>query len=299
MALLDASPNIPVFPLYGEEGAWETPEPLHCEEIAARSMLHNWEIKPHRHDDLAQLLHIASGKAKVSLDGKVSERAGPCLVFVPPRVVHGFAFDPQVKGHVITLPAPVLRRLVSAGEREFARPLLMTLMDLPEMAGDIAQHVAALAREFSGTQAGRLAALEARLTLILIAISRQQAAPPSQARESRHEARTRRFYDLVETGYARHMSVEDYASRLSVTAVQLNKSLKQAVGKSALAILHERLVLEAKRSLIYTNSSISDIATLLGFVDAAYFSRFFTRLTGQAPRDYRREALMAMRADRS
>ena len=40
----DAHTTIPVFKLYGDGADWPTPDLLHCESIAARSRLHDWEI---------------------------------------------------------------------------------------------------------------------------------------------------------------------------------------------------------------------------------------------------------------
>jgi AraC family transcriptional activator of pobA len=50
----------------------------------------------------------------------------------------------------------------------------------------------------------------------------------------------------------------------------------------------QRLVLEARRRLIYAASSVSSIAADLGFKDPAYFSRFFRRHLGIGPLDFRR-----------
>ena len=52
---------VPVFKLYGETAVWPTPDLLHCESIPERSRLHDWEIKPHRHGDLVQLLYLQGG----------------------------------------------------------------------------------------------------------------------------------------------------------------------------------------------------------------------------------------------
>ncbi|NMW30416.1 helix-turn-helix domain-containing protein, partial [Escherichia fergusonii] len=54
-----------------------------------------------------------------------------------------------------------------------------------------------------------------------------------------------------------------------------------------LMVLHERLILEAKRCLQYTQMTISQIADYLGFSDVAYFSRFFKRHTLLSPKAYR------------
>ena len=62
-------------------------------------------------------------------------------------------------------------------------------------------------------------------------------------------------------------------------------------GKTALRLIHERLLLEARRELIYTTRPISTIADSLGFADPGYFTRFFKRLSGLSPKDFRRRTL--------
>ena len=68
----------------------------------------------------------------------------------------------------------------------------------------------------------------------------------------------------------------------------LNTLCRALAGQSALQIVHQRIVLEAKRDLIYTSLTINQLADSLGFADPAYFSRFFRRMTGLSPRDFRR-----------
>ena len=59
------SQNILNFNLFGESA--HLPDILHCETIAARSALHDWELAPHRHDRLHQLLLLAAGRAQCRL----------------------------------------------------------------------------------------------------------------------------------------------------------------------------------------------------------------------------------------
>jgi AraC family transcriptional activator of pobA len=54
-------------------------------------------------------------------------------------------------------------------------------------------------------------------------------------------------------------------------------------------LIRERLLLEAKRLLVYTSMKVSEIAYALNFEDPAYFSRFFRRLVDRAPGDFREE----------
>jgi AraC family transcriptional activator of pobA len=80
------------------------------------------------------------------------------------------------------------------------------------------------------------------------------------------------------------------AQQLGITSTQLNRVCRQITGRPALALLHERVLLEAQRDLAYTTLSVKQIALGLGFADAGYFTRFFQRLSGRTPTQWRGQA---------
>ena len=94
------------YSLYGEAG--HLPDVMHCETIAERSVLHDWELAPHRHDRLHQLLLMRSGGGMARLDHDELALAPASLVNVPIGTVHAFAFEPGTQGWVITLADVVL-----------------------------------------------------------------------------------------------------------------------------------------------------------------------------------------------
>jgi AraC family transcriptional activator of pobA len=55
-------------------------------------------------------------------------------------------------------------------------------------------------------------------------------------------------------------------------------------------MIHARIITEAKRNLIFGNTSMEQIAFSLGFSNAAYFTRFFRKEVGQTPSQFRLSA---------
>ena len=96
------------------------------------------------------------------------------------------------------------------------------------------------------------------------------------------------YLRLVEAHYREHLSVEEFAARLNIPSLQLNQLCRALSGQTALQVIHQRLLLEARRNLIYTRMSIGQLSDSLGFSDPTYFARFFKRLSGQTPTAYRR-----------
>lgn len=114
--------NIPVFKLYGEGTDWRTPDLIHCESISERSRLYDWEIRRHRHADLAQLLYLQRGTALLEVEGEQTRVDCPSMQVVPPMCVHGFQFSPGVEGFVITIAAPLVGWLQEQSDAR--RPVL-------------------------------------------------------------------------------------------------------------------------------------------------------------------------------
>ncbi|MDE2275906.1 MAG: hypothetical protein KGK09_06380, partial [Burkholderiales bacterium] len=103
---------LPAYALYGESQADGRPDRLHCESIAERSRLHGWEIRPHRHEALFQLLVIERGSAQAWLDGTALALQGPAAITVPALAAHGFRFAPSIDGVVFTVAEPHLAALL-------------------------------------------------------------------------------------------------------------------------------------------------------------------------------------------
>jgi AraC family transcriptional regulator, transcriptional activator of pobA len=96
-----------------------------------------------------------------------------------------------------------------------------------------------------------------------------------------------RFVHLVEQHFLDHWPMERYAARLGLSTQRLNRLVRQHARRSALQLVHERLLREACRRLIYVAVPATRLAFELGFDDPAYFSRFFKRHTGLSPQRWR------------
>lgn len=285
--------DIPTYALYGETGDDPATDWVHCETIQIRSHLHNYRILPHRHEKLFQILHLVSGTADIVVDGRSTRLIGPAIVALPPMTVHGYTFSPDVQGTVLTLFDSRLAHILAAmgGVREMFRSVqLLSLHDDDDGARTLASDMASLATEFAGRGTGRLEAIEARLMLILIALHRlrgvsQGASSHSPGRRALQHAL--RFRELVDRDFRSHQPIEAYASRLGLTSPHLNRICREHLGDTALGVIHQRIVLEAKRYLTFTNLSAKEIALALAFDDPAYFARFFKQKTGMPPLAFR------------
>ncbi|MFL5765599.1 MAG: AraC family transcriptional regulator [Bacteroidia bacterium] len=96
-----------------------------------------------------------------------------------------------------------------------------------------------------------------------------------------------RLEELIELHYRDHQPVGFYAGQLAISPVQLNKISQDYLGRSAKELGQDRLLAEAKRLLVYTELTISEISGQLNFSDNSYFTKFFKKLTDTTPEKFR------------
>ncbi|WP_162292597.1 helix-turn-helix domain-containing protein [Hartmannibacter diazotrophicus] len=289
--------RIPTFVLYADEIDAMQADWLHVETIQARSRLHDYRIKPHRHEHLFQILYMREGEAQLYAGEDVLVLAAPAVVTMPPVEVHGYDFSADVEGVVVTIlerevgamleSAPALRDL-------FRAPRPVALVDWPEQTERLAASLDALMAASTQPGPARNLLLKAHLSLALAAISETVTPRPDETRAAgRSDLLVRRFRGLVEDHFRDHWPIGAYATRLGITQTHLNRLCREVLGLSALQVVNRRLVIEARRLLAFTSLEVKEIAGEIGFDDAAYFTRFFRRETGRTPLTSRAEMVGA------
>ncbi len=98
----------------------------------------------------------------------------------------------------------------------------------------------------------------------------------------------REFNMLVESHFKTEHSVSFYADKLFKSPKTLSNTFSK-LNTSPLQIIHERIILEAKRLLIYTDKTAKEIAYEVGFEDASHLSRLFKKHTALSPSDFKKQ----------
>ena len=129
--------------------------------------------------------------------------------------------------------------------------------------------------------------LQSYLRVLLIYLSRLYQQQFQEEQTPPEQLMLKKFLTQIEASFRQTHEVGAYADVLNVSAGHLSELVKAQSGRSAIAHIHERITLEAKRLLFYTEYSAKEIAFALGFEDASYFNRFFKRVTRQTPLQYR------------
>ena len=245
--------------------------------------------------DFHDILLVTRGRGTFFLDGvPLAVRPGRILFTTPGQVRRWRV--PRLDGICLFFPALFLQEFFR--DTQFVDHLPYFRHEAGEESGfAVAPRTASLLRrqmlamrdELQPVRPHSVHLLRAQLYEILVRLARlHSAAHPAPSRPPTHPV-VRRFQGLIEQHFRHVHRTADYAKRLSITSRQLTALCKMQLGRSAKRLLQERIAVEARRFLLYTDRTAESIAQELGFADPSYFGRFFRGVSGMSPRKFRSE----------
>ena len=289
--------SIPNYALYGDDAAapaWL--DTVHIEQIHERSSLYDFTIAPHVHDGLIQVLYMTQGGGDIFIDNKHWSILAPAMVVVPTQHVHGFGFHRNTDGPVVTAAQKPLESLAAVGTphllTHIRQPRVLDVTHAHRYVESLLPLFQAIERESRVHAGGESAAGTALLLAVFVQIARiassmSSGEETSAGGQSRKAAQVEQFRALVDAHFRERWSIDRYAENMGLSAGQLSRLCRDVVGISALDVVNARVIHEAERELVYSTLGIKQVAGVLGFLDEAYFGRFFRKHTGMTPTEFR------------
>ncbi|MGP9498265.1 4-hydroxyphenylacetate catabolism regulatory protein HpaA [Halomonas sp. AOP43-D1-4] len=290
---LDLIPNITIGQEYDQRYADAT---VHYDALGRMADFYGRNMPVHHHDRFFQVHYVKSGMVRVYLDERQFHQQGPMFFLTPPTVPHSFTTEDGSDGHVLTvrqqLVWSLLEEIPELGDASTVTPVCVATGRVSDETRPEVRRVERLfdelRLEFEADRPGREAALITLTRLIFIGLFRL-SANSLKAQNVRHDELSlfHRFNLEIEARYRAHWTLANYARVLNVTEARLNSVCRRIAGVPSKQVIHDRVMQEARRLLIFTRMSVNEIAYQLGFKDPAYFCRFFARHSGTTPSGYR------------
>lgn len=241
-------------------------------------------MRPYAHrDDYYIVVLLTEGAAAVEIDfERIALTAGDILI-VSPWQVHRKPADEywSADGWMLAFAPEMLTESEARLIEEYSispRPIVPdadTVSDIVTLCSMLERHSAG-----DGVSTALAGAVK---SLVLSAVS-----TPDRKASGRYMAITLKLRKLIDLHLTEQKSPAAYASMLSISEVYLNEVVKGATGLSVGAYIRGRVLVEARRLLIYTSMSAQEIAYSLGYDDYPYFSKLFRKHTGVSPTAYRK-----------
>lgn len=263
-----------------------------------------WSIAPSRQDPCCHAFLLTGGRAWFApARGAPFDLGAPALLWLPCAAEGAFRLGAGSEGATCAAAEDFVWRalgdsLVSADIRPLLdQTVVATSERLAPHLGELVTVFAALIREARDGQPGATAMMGLHTGLLLLHLWRASALSSAADAHATGATTLQRFRQLVELHYRDNLTIAHLADLAGVTRSRLHKACLSATGRTPLALVHERLIEEARLRLEQTLQPVEQIGYGLGFRDAGYFNRFFKRLTGVSPGQHRRSSAVRASAE--
>jgi AraC family transcriptional regulator, transcriptional activator of pobA len=284
--------NIVKYGLYGEDEKALIPDFVHCETIETRSRAHDWEIKPHIHLNLFQIFLFEKGEGVIIGEKEDTTLQTPCIVVMPANNLHGFRYTTETNGRVITISDSFLESLFKTSPKV---NMELNKMRHIHIENEIARFesliriIDRISQELYEDLPEKRLAMQAYLSILLVEVFRfvYQRQERLFKTDNRQLTYFQAFQKNIKKALSASKTVTEYAKELNITTVHLNRICQAVAQKSALQVAHEHIISEAKKYLIHTSYTITEVCYMLHFNDPAYFSRLFKKEVGVSPKAFK------------
>jgi AraC-like DNA-binding protein len=240
------------------------------------------ENPPHRHE-FEEIMLIRAGKAEHLLDGERVVLTAKTLVVVPKGHVHRLMPSAGLEGSVIRFKDEFLAVTSFTVFSQFVGLFHLALSDSDAQVLDAIFSL--IKAESTVTNRHRRTTVAHLVQALVSKIEELKLMPLDGHIPALREKQKlwERFNEIVEQHYKRDHSVAFYAHELGISPRKLNEVVRLFLGKSVGVALDERLVVEAKRLILFSGMNIKEIAFDLGFKEHSHFSKVFRRIAGTTP----------------
>jgi AraC-like DNA-binding protein/mannose-6-phosphate isomerase-like protein (cupin superfamily) len=240
-----------------------------------------WRVEAMRTLSEPCFLWFTKGQGRITIAGVTRGYTANNAIYIPAGVMHGFEVGAQVFGTAVffcrdssvTLPEQAQHLRIREVHAQQELNLVLDMIQR-EMDSDTPAHERAT-RHYLG--------------LLGVWLERQTVrAAPDAPRPDAARRLASRYTKLMEIEFRKGSGVGDLAALLGVTPTHLTRCCRETCGRSAIELLQDRRIFEARRLLSETDIPVGRIGQSLGFTSPAYFTRAFQNLTGLSPSAFRR-----------
>lgn len=244
------------------------------------------QSNPHKHDSYF-IKYIIEGNGIHSIDFIDYEVSSHSVFLIAPGQVHSFDML-NVKGFIIYFKTDMVGITDLPFFNHSDNSPALFLKDKDEFIDSIFR---SLLIEYKSNDFARDELIKAYLQSLLIILTRKYLQQENKTKTSlpKHIEIIKKLNNLIDIHFTEHRNIAFYSDILNISSRQLNNILNENIGKSISVLVHQRILIEAKRLLSYTDKTISEIAYQLNFNDKTYFHKFFKTNEHKTPEVFRKQ----------
>ena len=278
--------------LYGDLNFEQRSDFIFLEMIHTRSKGFGWVIDTHIHSHLYQLFFIDSGNVAFESSSPMQDLQIPCILIIPPNTIHGLKYSADVKGNILTVSDKIIEIIFKDLPSILVDMEKLHCLRFPNKKDPVFLKITYILKQIQDelfeTKPEKSKFLDACLMLLFTSLWR--TIPTNEIIRVNDTNTTLKYFRAFQQLFRKTEAVKNipaFAKELGISTVHLNRICRQVAGKSALRLLQEHKIDQAKNYLIHTSYSVSEIAYKLNFEYPNYFARLFRKITKSSPTNYR------------
>lgn len=251
-----------------------------------------YSISSHAHRNLFQIFVIEEGTVRLTANNEHFYVNKPSIITIPQSVVHGLEFESGSKGHLVSLSANAVEKMLRYDVEVIYELDTISITETTQDISVVNDAYATLQKcilEYQSNLAGKDLALQYLVGMLLLRLYRINHSHQTVIHTLNQNERGifRNFRKLVQENSSIRKRIEDYAQDLGITVALLSQICKAIAGKSPKEVILDFLILNIKAALKNHDLSISEVSYRFDIDDPSYFSRLFKQKTGLTPKEYR------------
>lgn len=251
---------------------------------------HHFTNLPHKHDFyLVALFTHGSGTHEIEF---VSYKVEPGALFImKPGQMHYWKLSKDVQGYIYFHSKNFYDEAYRSMKiNEFSFYKSNQNQACIKLSGNLLEEIRVLMRkiteEYNAEKTLKHQKMHALINLVYVELTRTFYPIEKKKGNGSYLIKVEQFEELIDNNYKVMKSASDYAEKLNMTEKHLNRICKDCYNKTSTQIITARIILEAKRMLIYGKFNVTEIAEQLGYINVSYFVRLFKKNTGVTPRGF-------------
>jgi AraC family transcriptional regulator, transcriptional activator of pobA len=251
---------------------------------------------PHKHS-FYHLLLFTQGAGTHTIDFEEFDVKPHQIYFMIPGQVHSWNFKGFADGYIINFSDSFFQSILlnpayienfSFFNGNVKDAVINLTLDTYNRASKLFEEII---EEAEGKRVMNADLIRFLMLQLFITIGRLSATANNKGPASYNQILLKNFQKLIEDNYLSLKLPKDYADLLYITPNHLNAICKDLLGMQAGEVIRNRTLLEAKRLLTNLQLNINEIAFRLNFNDNSYFTKFFKKLEGITPEEFRKKIL--------
>lgn len=250
---------------------------------------------PHKHD-FYEVLFITEGSGYHIIDSNRYNITPPCVFFLSPGQAHKLELSNDIDGYIFLFTAEFYllsevnkNRLLElpfffSVEQNNPPLLLKHQIDTDFIRG---LFIRGCDEELDSNSVS-YEIIKSILDLILQTCNKLYPDDISRMQNTKGHLMVKNLLQLIEENYHKNLTINEYASMLSITPNHLTQMVKQVTGNTSAKLLQKKVIIETKRLLIHSEMTVTEISDFMNFSDQSYFTKFFKKACGITPLQYRK-----------